>query len=153
MKKYAESQQSQCSAQGIMKCTISMAIENSGKSVVLLWYPEVTSKPLREVPAALLLDRHNIQAAEMGFAGHGRNWVAVLCEAWELSLQAVLFQSQLPCQKPQAESFVVPCSPATQETCQGGIGTATRVARAGIQRGQCPPCRSRATNSWSHLLP
>lgn len=86
----------------------------------------------------------------MGFAGHcGRDWLAVLHEAWELSLQALLFCSQLPCQQPQAESFVMPCRPATLETRQGGVGTAARFPWAGIQRGQPPGWRT--TSSWSHL--
>lgn len=47
----------------------SVAIENSGKSVILLWYPEVTSKLLREVLVALLFDGHNIQAARWALLG------------------------------------------------------------------------------------
>lgn len=88
----------------------------------------------------------------MGFAGHCQHErLAVLREAWELSLQAPLFWSQLPCQQPQAESFVMPCSPATLETRQGGVGTTARFPWAGIQRDRPPPSRSRTTSSWSHL--
>lgn len=76
----------------------------------------------------------------MGFAGrHSHDQAAALCEACELSLQALPFRSQLLCQQPEATSF-------SQPLCLTALPPQRHAREASVQLLGLPGLASNVAN-------